>query len=71
MSDAERCPCGRPLHFTSPEAERIVRSFVADHGEDLLVTVGDRTWRVSRYWIALHGLKARELPSLGFPEVVA
>jgi hypothetical protein len=65
----ERCPCGRPLHYTDPETERVIREFIAELGEDIPITVGDRTWLVSRHYIALHGVKASELPALGFPEV--
>ena len=33
------------------------------------VVVDDRAWLVPRHYIALHGLKAWELPGLGFQEV--
>jgi hypothetical protein len=44
--------------------ERLVRDFVAKKGLNVAVTVSGRTWLVSRHFIALHGLKAAELPEL-------
>jgi hypothetical protein len=38
-------------------------------GSTMPVTVGGRTWMVPRHYIALHGLKAVEMPFLGFEEV--
>jgi len=37
--------------------------------EYIPITVGDRIWRVQRHYIALHGIKAEELPGLGFQEI--
>jgi hypothetical protein len=62
------CPCGQPLHYTNPLAERFVRDMVARLGPTIPVTVEGRTWLVPRHYIALHGLRAADLPHLGFPE---
>jgi hypothetical protein len=78
MSDPERpgltstglvlCACGRPLHYTDPEAERHVTELVAKLGPLISVTVTIhgriRQWKVPRHFIALHGLKAKDLPTL-------
>jgi hypothetical protein len=66
---AETCHCGQPLHYSDAETRRIVEVTVRKFGAFIPVTVGDRTWLVSRHYIALHGIKAGELPSLGFQEV--
>ena len=73
MADAEDevCACGRPLHYANAHHRRWVEHLIADLGPDVKVTVGERSWMVPRHYIALHGIKARELPSLGFPEVPA
>ena len=63
------CACGRPLHYESAPAREAVEELVRTMGENIVVTVGPRRWLVQRHYIALHGLKAQELPSLGFPEV--
>ena len=63
------CHCGKPLHYTNKETERIMKMFVAELGEFIPLTVGKRTWEVQRHYIALHGVKARELPDLGFKEI--
>jgi hypothetical protein len=65
----EFCPCGRPLHYTDPAIEAHVRRLIAKAGERIAVTTPAGTWLVSRHYIALHGLKARELPDLGFERV--
>ncbi len=63
------CGCGKRLHYSSKEIERIMKLLIMEHGQDIPVTVGKRTWLVSRHYIALHGLKEKELPDLGFIEV--
>lgn len=67
------CACGKPLHYLNPHNQRMVEEFVRDLGETLLISVGRRTWRVPRHYIALHGLKAVDLPVIateyGFEEV--
>jgi len=68
MSD-ELCHCGKPLHYSDPDLRRIVERLIEAKGTHQPVTVGRRTWLVSRHYIALHGIKAVELPFLGFEEV--
>jgi hypothetical protein len=29
----------------------------------------ERRWRVQRHYVALHGITAKDLPNLGFPEI--
>ena len=65
----EKCPCGLPLHYHDPVIERSVRAVIAQKGEMTKVTIPGGTWEVSRHYIALHGLKAQELPNLGFKKV--
>lgn len=69
MSD-EMCHCGKPLHYSNPHLRDLIESTIEALGAYTLVTVNDRTWRVPRHYIALHGLKAYEVASLGFEEVV-
>ena len=64
----QMCACGRPLHYSNPKARAFVADLVARLGPSIRVTVGGRTWLVPRHYIALHGIKAWALPSLGFPE---
>ncbi len=66
----ERCACGRPLHYSDPRVEALVRDLVARLGPTMPVSTGGRTWLVPRHYIALHGLNADELPRLGFTEVI-
>lgn len=64
------CPCGQPLHYTDAAAARQVQALVDSMGEEVCVTTDDGTFRVSRHYIALHGLKADDVALLGFPRVV-
>jgi hypothetical protein len=67
-NESELCHCGQPLHYTDPKIEYLIRALVNEFGPTVPVTIGDRTWLVPRHYIALHGLKAQELPTLGFQE---
>ncbi len=69
MSEEKKCACGKPLHYSDPANQEIVQRYVDELGEYERVSVGGRTWLVPRHFIALHGLKARELPTLGFEEI--
>jgi hypothetical protein len=65
----ELCHCGEPLHYTDEMVEAFTRDLIKNLGPTVKVNVGTRTWEVQRHYIALHGLRAAELPDLGFPEV--
>lgn len=73
MSASERCACGLLLHYSNPDIQRMITKMIAELGPDVPVVWQSRTWRIPRHFIALHGLKAQELPELavkyGFPEV--
>ena len=58
------CACGAPLHYADPWVRRAVEQLVAVHGPTVQVTVPGGAWHVPRHWIALHGLRAAELPAL-------
>ena len=70
MAD-EMCHCGRPLHYSDPAIRaRVERMIELSGGAQYVpITVGRRTWLVQKHYIALHGIKASELPNLGFPEI--
>ena len=46
-----------------------MEQLVSRLGENMKVTVGDRSWSVPRHYIALHGLKGSEVEHLGFEEI--
>lgn len=70
MTQIEKCHCGQPLHYTDSMHEQVVRRLIMTLGEHVKVTRGNRSWLVSRHYIALHGLKAEDLPTLGFEEIL-
>jgi hypothetical protein len=57
----ERCACGRPLHYTNPDTERLIRGFVEQLGPTVIIKAMGHAWKVPRHFIALHGLRASEL----------
>lgn len=63
------CHCGKPLHYSDANIQRVIEGFVREFGEYLTVTVDGRSFRVPRHYIALHGLKGEEVPRLGFEEI--
>lgn len=71
----ELCPCGEPLHYKEPKIQRMVERMIGAYGANISVQVGSRAYMVPRHWIALHGLKPREVPILadkyGWEEVKA
>lgn len=66
----EMCPCGRPLHYDRIFTRQIVELLIKEHGPTVIVTVEGRSFKVSRHYIALHGLKGSDVANLGFEEVV-
>jgi len=68
MTD-DRCACGQPLHYSSPELRAQVERMIASVGGNpmVIVTVTSKLGRptrhflVQRHYIALHGLKTQEL----------
>lgn len=65
----EYCYCGKPLHYRNPESELAMVKLVNKLGKYINVKVGKRTWKVPRHFISLHGIKATDLPKLGFEEI--
>jgi hypothetical protein len=70
MSDTEvLCHCGQPLHFTDPMVEDYFKDLVRALGPTVKIQAMGKTYEVQRYYVALHGIAAADLPELGFPEV--
>lgn len=69
MTNKVFCFCGQPLHYNDKNIQRIVQAMVDKLGEYVEVSLPDKTYKVPRHYIALHGLRASELPLLGFEEV--
>jgi len=68
MSEA-LCHCGQPLHYSDQKIRAMVEHWVERLGEHIIVTdESGRKFKVPRHYIALHGIKAAELDSLGFEE---
>lgn len=64
----EYCACGKPLHYTDATMREMVQKLVDQLGEEIPVIYGHKTYMIPRHFIALHGLKALNLPKLGFKE---
>lgn len=62
--EPDRCACGRPLHYSSPTRQKVVDDLVRRLGRTIRVVAPSGAYQVDRHYIALHGLKAAELPDL-------
>lgn len=65
----EFCACGLYLHYSAPAIRLAVEEIIKLRGTHLRVTTPGGTFLVQRHYIALHGLRAEELPTLGFERV--
>lgn len=65
------CVCGKPLHYVDKKLEKIVNEYCEQFGPYINVIVDGRTWRVPRHYIALHGIKGKDVSKLGFQEVTS
>lgn len=65
-----QCGCGRPIHYTDGRIAAAMMELVEQVGEFVTVQVaGLGSWRVSRHYIALHGLIAADLPASTFEKL--
>jgi len=65
------CARGKPPHYNDPHIRALVEKMIELEGEEIKVRVGRRTWLAPRHFIALHGLRAADLPDSDFVEVNA
>jgi hypothetical protein len=69
-TQAKQCHCGKPLHYTNKALEAQLIQLSADLGEYMNLTIiGGKTYRVQRHYVALHGIKGKDISTLGFEEV--
>lgn len=66
------CFCGKPLHYSDPAKKKMLDDLSAELGEFITVkNISDgKEYKVQRHYIALHGIKGKDLASLGFEEIV-
>jgi hypothetical protein len=62
----EMCHCGKPLHYTDNDIKKKVDKMIEALGIHIDVVYMNKTYKVPRHFIALHGLNACDLDSLGF-----
>lgn len=68
--NADRCHCGRPLHYKDPKIKEYMMKMVERGGRMIVIKLMDgKSYRVDRHYIALHGVSGMELDSLGFEEI--
>ena len=59
----DACPCGE-IHELSAAARAAYENVICDLEPDVRIKVPGGCWRVPRIFVAVHGLKAAELPAL-------
>lgn len=62
----ELCHCGKPLHYSDPKIKAFVDKQIEKLGTHVNVVCMNKNYLVPRHYIALHGLNAYDLDSLGF-----
>ena len=64
------CQCGHPLHYQNTEIEKIVTELCDIKGDYIIVqsTKNFKSYMVQRHFIALHGLKGKDVSKMGFME---
>lgn len=68
MTTTTLCRCGLPeQHYNDEGVRLMVASLVAEQGADVPIVYDGVTYLVPRHYIALHGIKATDLSTLGFP----
>jgi hypothetical protein len=60
---SELCWCGRPLHYRDQGVRRSVETMIKRMGPNVVVTTAAGSFLVPRHYIALHGLKAEDVPT--------
>ena len=70
MSDLpEKCHCGEKMHL-SPGQLFLYKAMLPRWGTHKKVKVlGGKTYSIPVYYIIVHGLKAVDISTLGFPEI--
>jgi uncharacterized protein YbbK (DUF523 family) len=61
------CPCGKPLHYNGMHhVQAMIEQQIEELGESVRVTVPEmgRSFMVPRHFVALHGIRAKDLPWL-------
>jgi hypothetical protein len=68
-----KCHCGKPLHYKNSLAEHFVNEAIKKKGEFVTVRSleSGKYYKIPRHYIALHGLRGKELDSYGFKECPA
>ena len=61
---ATPCPCGKTHRYGTARLHRTMHDLARNHGSEMTVCCGGKTYAVSRHYIAFHGLKADQLPAL-------
>lgn len=65
------CACGNALHYTHPDLMAQVQKLVDAYGDYTEIEVaGAGRFKVQRHYIALHGVRARDLPALADEGIV-
>jgi hypothetical protein len=71
LKNNELCHCGKPLHYSDKEIESYMNKIVQEKGRYIDITsyYGNKTYKVDRHYIALHGIMGNFLDKLGFEEI--
>lgn len=66
VKNIDRCPCGLPLHYEDKQLQHDVEGIIDKLGPNVLVEYDHKSYSVPRHYVALHGIKGKNVPALGF-----
>lgn len=68
--NSDKCYCGRALHYTDTKTQTQVEEVIKKFGPNIVIKLdNNKRFLVPRHYIALHGIKNKDLNKLGFQEV--
>jgi hypothetical protein len=63
------CHCGHKLHFSNARQKRELEEVINRFGENITINYGIKKYLVPRTYIALHGIRDKDISKLGFKEI--
>jgi hypothetical protein len=63
------CHCGQKLHFSNERQKRELEEVINRFGENITIRHGVKKYLVPRTYIALHGIRDKDISKLGFKEI--
>lgn len=70
MNSIQLCHCGEPLHYADLSVKEMVDDLIVKLGTHIDVIYGNKTYKVPRHYLALHGVKWELMDTYGFEVII-